>query len=714
MIAVSFVTASACAAEPVRPNVLWISCEDTSPDLGCYGDGYAITPHLDRFAAEAVRYTRCFTHAGVCAPSRSGIITGMYPPSIGTHHMRCKGVPPALAKCFPEYLRAAGYYCTNNVKTDYQFDPPASAWDEISNQADWRGRRPGQPFFSVINITTPHESQVRDPSPLTQKLVAALPAASRHDPAKAPVWPFYPDTPIIRWDIANCYDNVTAFDGQFAEILQRLKDDGLEDHTIVWFWGDHGRGLSRCKRWLYDSGVHVPLLVRVPERYRTLAEGPITQAVTPGTVNHELVAFVDFAPTMLSLCGVPLPAHFQGQAFLGPDQTKPRQYVYGHRDRMDETYDLIRMVRDQRFKYLRNFRQDLSYGQDIAYMNEMPMMKEMRRLNAEGKLEAGPAQYFRPTKPPEELFDTDADPHELQNLAGEARYRGELLRLRGECERWMREIGDVGLVPEPIFDELQRPGGQWATAAGATVTESGSGAERRVTLTSETPGASVVYRFIKTNESDKKLWHLYHEPQTVPVGRRLEAKALRLGFRDSPVAKWTVGEPPAAPAADSAPSHWREKLNRESVLDRALALRQRELDSDVVNRRLDYMAHLSDSSAVMRYWAIWGLTQSDAAMPNVANENWMKHCSENDPDPLVRIIAARALIRAGVLKPYVMQLAEVMRAHPQSSMRLAAATALRDVGDAARPARAAIEAGVNDGEYVGRISKEMLERWKAP
>ncbi|HTN04694.1 MAG TPA: sulfatase, partial [Planctomycetaceae bacterium] len=350
-----------------RPNILWISAEDLSPDLGCYGDAYARTPHLDRFATESVRYTRCFTHAGVCAPSRSGLITGMYPPSIGTQHMRCKGVPPAVVKCFPEYLRQAGYYCTNNSKTDYQFDSPGSAWDESSGKAHWKQRADGQPFFAVFNFTTSHESQARNPSPATQKLIAALPDALKHDPAQAVLPPFWPDTPVVRRNYADYADTVSAMDSQVGAILRELEAAGLADDTIVWFWGDHGRGLTRCKRWLYDSGTRVPLLVRVPEKYRRLVFSDNAPQRTPGSTCDELVAFVDFAPTLLTLAGVPLPAHFQGQPFLGPEPIATRQYVYGHRDRMDEAYDSIRMVRDKRFKYLRNFLPQVSYGQDISY-----------------------------------------------------------------------------------------------------------------------------------------------------------------------------------------------------------------------------------------------------------------------------------------------------------------------------------------------------------
>ncbi|HUG93472.1 MAG TPA: sulfatase, partial [Planctomycetaceae bacterium] len=323
--------APAHAAEraPSRPNILWISCEDTGVQLGCYGDDYATTPNLDRFAAQGVLFENCFTHSGVCAVARSGLITGMYPISIGSQHMRSRIVPPPYVKCFPEYLRAAGYWCTNRSKTDYNFDPPLTAWDENSPQSrDWRGRAPGQPFFSVINLTVSHESQIR-----------ANFRGLKHDPGKVKLPPYIPDTPLTRRDRARYYDIVSEMDRQAGEILQRLEDDGLADETIVFFWGDHGEGLPRGKRWIYDSGIHVPLIVRWPG------------TIEPGSRREDLVCFLDFAPTMLSLAGVDPPAHMQGQVILGGKQAPPREYVFAHRDRMDETYDLIRAVRDRRFKY---------------------------------------------------------------------------------------------------------------------------------------------------------------------------------------------------------------------------------------------------------------------------------------------------------------------------------------------------------------------------
>ncbi len=339
------------------PNILWVTCEDTSPDLGCYGDAYAVTPNLDKLAAQGARYTHCFTHAPVCAPSRSGIITGMYPTTIGTHHMRCHGVPQPFVRCFTEYLRAAGYYCTNNSKTDYNFPPPITAWDECSKEAHWRNRPDkGQPFFAVFNIGSTHESQCW---PIDGKL--------DHDPAKAVLPPYYPDTPVVRRNWARYYDQVTKMDAQVARILKELEDDGLAENTVVFFYGDHGRGLTRAKRWVYDSGIRVPLLIRWPG------------VIKPATVTDRLVAFVDFGPTVLSIAGIKPPEHMQGRPFLGEHDTPPRDYVFAHRDRMDETYDIIRAVRDKRFKYIRNFEPHKPYAQRINYMEKMPILQEMRR-----------------------------------------------------------------------------------------------------------------------------------------------------------------------------------------------------------------------------------------------------------------------------------------------------------------------------------------------
>jgi len=501
-----------------RPNILWISTEDISPDLGCYGDAYAITPNIDALAAEGAIFTRAFSHAGVCAPTRSGIITGMYPTSIGTHHMRSKGVPPAYVKCFTEYLRAAGYWCTNASKTDYNFDCPLTAWDELGGKAHWRSRPDkDQPFFCVINLTSTHESRIRVPDEQFFKATASLSEAERHDPAQAPIPPYYPDTPIVRRDWARYSDNITAMDKRVAAILANLKNDGLADNTIVFFWGDHGRGLPRAKRWIYDSGIQVPLIVRWPGK------------IKPGTVRDDLVCFLDLAPTLLSLAGIEPPKHMQGQVILGEKTAPPREYIFAARDRMDETYDIIRCARDKQYKYIRNFQPEKTYAQRIAYMDQMPTMKEWRRLAAEGKLKGPQKIFFSKTKPVEELYDITKDPHEIHNLADSPEHQEVLTRMRGVLEKWMKDTGDLGLVPEPELNERARPGGKWATTADPEI----SLADGQVKMACATDGASIAYRHLATSGNKPGRWQLYTGPFATPTDATVEAKACRLGYKDS-------------------------------------------------------------------------------------------------------------------------------------------------------------------------------------
>jgi len=501
-----------------RPNILWISCEDTSPDLGCYGDAYALTPQLDRLAAQGARFDRAFVVTPVCAPCRSSIITAMYPSTIGSHHMRSSAVPLPDVKCFTEYLRAAGYYCTNDAKTDYNFPAPLTAWDACRKGADWRGREPGEPFFSVINLEETHESRCW---PIDGKL--------EHDPARAVLPPYYPDTPIVRRNWARYYDQVTRMDARVGRILGRLEDDGLADSTIVFFWGDHGRGLTRAKRWVYDSGLRVPLLVRWPGR------------IAPGTVRDDLVSLLDLGPTVLSLAGLEVPAHMQGRAFLGPAAGAPRDYVFATRDRMDEVYDMMRAVRDKRYKYIRNFQPEKPYAQPIAYMDKMPMLQEMRRLHAEGRLQGPPALWFRATKPPEELYDALADPHEIRNLADSPDHQDVLKRMRGVLDAWMKETRDLGLVPEPELKERMRPGGVWAVTADPVieVKAGSSGAALTVALSCPTEGASIAW----TADAGKApRWRLYSRPVELAAGAALRAKACRIGYKDSGEVRARIGD----------------------------------------------------------------------------------------------------------------------------------------------------------------------------
>lgn len=507
--------------QPKRWNILWITCEDMSPDLGCYGDSYARSPNIDGLAKQGRRYTRVFTVAGVCAPSRSGIITAMYPTTIGTHHMRCKGVPPSYVRCFTEYLRARGYYCTNAVKTDYNFDSPLTAWDEVSPKAHWRNRpRKDQPFFCVINITTTHESQIRaDPKRMAKNLAKVKPE-DRHDPAKAKLPPYYPDTPIVRRDWANYHDLITAMDIQVGEILRQLEEDGLADSTIVFFYSDHGRGLPRCKRWVYDSGTHIPLIIRWPGH------------LPAGSVADELISSLDFGPTVISLAGGTPPKHMQGQVFLGEHKARPREYVFAARDRMDETYDRIRSVRDRRYRYVKNFEPKLPYAQPIAYMDLMPTMKEWRRLHAEGKLHGPAALFFRPDKPEEELYDLDTDPHEIRNLAGSPGHQDILKRLRQVLQNWIEDTRDLGAIPEAKLWEMVRPGGQWAVTATPKLSPAGGAFTTPVKVKIECPteGASLAWT---TESGPHARWLLYTGEITLTQSATVRVRACRLGYRDS-------------------------------------------------------------------------------------------------------------------------------------------------------------------------------------
>ena len=694
-----------------RPNVLWISTEDISPDLGCYGDKYAVTPNLDKLATEGVRYDNVFSHAPVCAPARSGIITAMYPTTIGTHHMRCQGVPPPYVKCFPEYLRAAGYYCTNNVKTDYQFAAPLTAWDENSRRAHWRGRPEGQPFFSVINITTTHESQVRNRSRGMLSRIARLEPHEKHDPAKGVLPPYYPDTPVVRRDWAQYYDIITLMDKQVADILKQLEEDGLAEDTIVWFWGDHGRGLPRGKRWIYDSGLHVPLMIRVPEKFRKLAMPDDPDAVQPGSVSDDLIGFIDFGPTVLSLAGVKVTDYMQGRPFLGTQKAPSRRYLFAARDRMDEAYDLIRAVRDKRYKYFRNYMPHITYGQDIDYMNQMPTMQEMRRLNVEGKLIGPQKHYFLKTKPIEELYDTEKDPHEVNNLAEDSQYKDVLERMRKVHLRWMKETGDVGFIPEPDFDELKRPGEKWQKTAGPTFSaalDTASG-KVEVTITCATPGASIAYKIGKGRSSK---WKLYSHPLKVERGQIIHAKACRLGFPDSDEVTFKVVEGVAAlkqivPSEESIP-HWRDRLDKTDLLERLRAIKA--LDGAGEEAIPKYLESLNDAYGSVRYWAVVGLHNVCGGERATERVKSAITKSLNDPSPIVRIAAAEAMCDWGHEKQALPVLVEALK-DKSDTARLNAIIALGRIGEKARPALPQIRAAAKDPyRYVTRVVKYVLQR----
>ncbi len=433
-----------------RPNILWISCEDISPHLGCYGEEFAVTPNIDRLAKEGVRYRRAFTVHGVCAPTRSGIITGMYPSSLGSVNMRCRASKPDSIKCFPQYLRQVGYYCTNNSKTDYNFKPPAEAWDESSKKAHWKNRPEGKPFFAVFNFTGTHESALWNSADFDNTHPGRLKESEWQKPENMKIPPIYPDTPAVRRDFARLFERITELDYFVKDRLDEVKKAGLYDDTIVFLWSDHGNGLPRAKRWLYDSGTLVPLIVRIPEKYR------VNGQAQPGSVDEQLVNFIDLGPTVLNLAGLAVPEYMQARAFLGANLSAKRKYIFGARQRIDEIYDMVRSVRDERYRYIRNFNPFIPYLPYLNYAERCNTMKEMRRLYAEGKLNDVQAQWMADHRPSEELYDLKKDPWETENLACQAEYAGVKKRLEEALDNWMIETRDTGLLPEPLMKMLAK------------------------------------------------------------------------------------------------------------------------------------------------------------------------------------------------------------------------------------------------------------------
>lgn len=423
-----------CFAESAspKPNILWITCEDIGPHLACYDDEYADTPVLDQLATKGMLYRHAWSNAPVCAPARTAIITGMYPPSTGSQHMRSFTRLPEGIKMYPQFLREAGYYCTNNSKEDYNLAKPGKVWDESSRKAHWKNRKPGQPFFAIFNFTNTHESKIR-----------TRPHKCVHDPAEAPLPAYHPDTPEVRLDWAQYYDNITVMDRMVGEKLRELDEAGLANDTIVFFYGDHGSGMPRGKRCAWNSGLGVPMIVYVPEKLRRFA----SDDYAPGKKSDRLVSFVDLAPTVLSLAGVKPPGYMQGHAFLGQYGAPPQPFIYGFRGRMDERYDMVRSVRDQRYAYVRNYMPHLPAGQHVQYMFVTPTTSVWKGLFDRGKLTPEQASFWQ-SRPAEELYDLKNDPDELNNLADSPEHQETLKRMRAAQKKLALQIRDVGFLPE--------------------------------------------------------------------------------------------------------------------------------------------------------------------------------------------------------------------------------------------------------------------------
>ena len=518
-----FLSSIAIAEPPARPNILVLMAEDMSARVGAFGDEVAVTPNIDRLASEGVRYPNTFTTAGVCAPSRAAHITGMHQNSFGGQHMRTassplgsyRAVPPPQVKAYPELLRAAGYYTWTGRKLDYQFSGPMansgpfSIWDQEGGAGHWRNRRPDKPFFGLVNFNVTHESRI-----FGSAKAIAVPRELEVSPNSVEVPPYYPDTAAVRTDIARHYNNIAKMDRQVGEVLQQLEAEGLADSTIVIWTTDHGDGLPRAKRDLFDAGIKVPMIIRWPRAYRP-------EGVIPGSIDTRLVSFVDLAPTLLRLAGVSLPAYLQGRDIV-IDQS--RDYIYASRDRIDEVTDRQRAVRDKRYKYIRSWYPQQPGGHHLAFRDNLKMMGELWQLLEEGKLNDQQRQWFEPPGK-ERLFDLREDPFELNNLAADPAHRATLERMRAALAAWQGEVQDWGEQSEAEMVASFQPGGKVPTTEPPEI----SFRAGKLTLSSNTSGASMGYRI------NGGQWQLYSRPVDIAGAVEIQAKAVRYGWDESEV-----------------------------------------------------------------------------------------------------------------------------------------------------------------------------------
>lgn len=445
------------AAEKARPNILWIIAEDFGPELSCYGHPQVWTPHLDRLAADGVRYTRAFTVAPVCSTSRSSFMTGMYACSINAHNHRSfrgrgggvdQGTNPLPdgVRLITHWLRDAGYFTANirqlsddpkerfyrgTGKTDWNFQHEGKAFDS-DRWADLKGH---QPFYAQVNFPETHRGGAWDNAHRNIERTA--------DPEKVRLPPYYPDHPTARKDWAQYLNTAMALDRKVGYVLERLERDGLARNTVVIFFGDHGRAMVRGKQWPYDSGLHIPMILRWPK------EIPAPKGLVPGTVDGRLVSAIDIPATTLAIAGLPKPPTMQGRIFLGPDADPPRRYAFGMRDRGDETVFRVRTVRDARYRYLRNFHPERPFLQINRYKEyQYPVITLLRYLDEKGRLTGPPKALLAPSRPPEELYDLDRDPYEIHNLIDDDDHRKIADRLREVLDRWIVDVDDKGRVPE--------------------------------------------------------------------------------------------------------------------------------------------------------------------------------------------------------------------------------------------------------------------------
>jgi len=550
LMVLPFLLAAGCStieksdnSEQRLSNILWLVAEDLSPVIAPFGDSTIVTPHLSRLAEEGIRYTNVYSICGVCSPSRAALATGMYPTRIGAHHMQIGNIPPAMklmpgvmnfirqympegldpyevvpppyVKMHSEYLRELGYYCTNNAKEDYQFAPSPFSWDESSANAHWRNRGEDQPFFAVFNFMVTHESRI---------WMKAEDSLWVDENLEVPIPSYLPDTDISRKDIRRMYSNVAEMDHRVGELLQQLEEDGELENTIIFWYTDHGGPLPRQKRLLYDSGLKVPMIIRFPGE------------IGAGTMDDQMISFIDFLPSLLSLAGIDPPEYMDGQAFLGKYRAiEDRHYIHAAADRFDEHADMIRAVRNERFKYLRNYNPQKGYYLPLSFREQMALMQEMLFMRDAHTLDEMESLWFRPTKPEEELFDCLNDPEELSNLATDPQYSDILEELRTECDRWIEDVNDMGFIDEHEMVAQFWPGGEQPITADPSfqVTE-----PALIEISTDEVGSYLGYQVVDQGDTLSNHWEIYTRAVKLEDQQDLYAIAHRKGYLPSQIVRW--------------------------------------------------------------------------------------------------------------------------------------------------------------------------------
>ena len=518
-----------------RPNILVIMAEDMSLRINALGDKTAITPNLDELVKNGTSYMNAFTTAGVCACSRSALLTGKNQISIGAMHMRTSSggsvpylaVPEAHIKAFPEILRKQGYFTFTNDKLDYQFSGifpgsgPFTIWNSEKDKFGWKNRRNSEPFFGIINLLITHESglfrgkmnSVGTQSIKLMQQTRQLLYDAPVEPKNVTVPPFLPDTFEVRKDIARAYNNIYILDIEVKEIIDQLKKDNILDDTIIIFTSDHGDGLPRYKRELFDTGINVPFIILVPKKFSSWQK--------PGEKIYDLVSFLDIAPTVLDIAGVSIPSYMDGKSIFGNEKN---EYIFAARDRLDSFKGKTRAVRNKDYKFIKNYSLGIVGAQKLSFRENLMSMKELRKMYENNELNEIQKSWLD-LIPELQLYDLNEDPYEVNNLAYDPNYKEKVLLLENVLEQWIEKNNFHGHLEEEDLIEVF-----WPENTQPQTTEplySLKDGFLHLENNAESKDASIGFSY------DGKNWEVYSEPIEIKKNNKIYFKAVRYGWKES-------------------------------------------------------------------------------------------------------------------------------------------------------------------------------------